>query len=401
MKKRLTAALCALLVLCTVLSVVLTSTAAQKESLYFMAVNDTVLDLADETMPRMIGGELYVPYTMFDPNATNGASLGVFSVYNRARGTLMIYARSKTLVFDLTNETATFDNKECQGKAVIRNSMVFVPVDMVCGLFDLTWSWIVMERGYVIRVKNNDVVLPDRDFANAATYAVEGRYQKYLQGKVTENPQPESSDPPASSSPVVTPPPEVTTTPSVPGDVLEAEDARVYLGVRMESGEGFEELLSRMKESGVFAVFFCGVEELAARDDQIRALLAGGHRIGLILDADTVEGQLEQYKEGNRLLARIAHMETAVCMSENLTRAQRTELEKSVCLWQTTLNGRAEGRTQTRQVNAVVENIFPRRTYFVLLDDSRQSARALASILSQLMEEGAEFYLATEVTLQN
>lgn len=398
MKKRMTAALCALLALSTVLSILLSAAAAQKETLYFMAVNDVILDLEDETMPRMINNVLYVPYIMFDRNSTNGASLGVFSQYSRSKGTLMIYGWDGTLVFDLNSGTAEFDGEACEGKAIIRNSMVFVPLELVCDLFGLEWSWIVMERGNVIRVKNEDVVLPDRDFASAATYAVEGRYQRYLQNKAAAQ-QPEASDPPVSSTAPVTPVTPVTPTPS--GDPQEAEGARVYLAFDMSDGEGFDEILKQLGSAGTHAVFFCGVDELAARDDDIRTLLAEGHRIGLVLDADTVEGQLEQLEEGNRLLARIACVETAIAVSENLTRADRSELRESICLWQTTLNGTSEGRTQAKQANVVVSGVSAGQTCFAMLDDSRQSSRALATIFSQLAEEGAEFCLASEVTLQD
>lgn len=396
MKKRITAALSALLLLMLLLS----ASAVQGEKVYFMSVNDIILDLEDETMPRMVNGVLYVPYTMFDRNSTNGVSLGVFSQYSRIKGAVMIYGAGGTLLFDLNNGTAHFDSVLCDGKAIIRNSMVFVPLDLVCDLFGLSWSWIVMERGDVIRVKSEEVVLSDRDFATAATFAVEARYQKYLQNKNTPQ-QPTPSEPPAdpspSDSPSVTPAP----TPTVPDNQAEAEDARVYLGFRMEDGEGFAAVLRYLEENGVYAVFFCDVEEVAARDEDIRSLLASGHHIGLRLNADTLDGQLDEFREGNRLLSRIAHTQTFLCMSENLARSDREKLTESVCLWQTTLDATPQGRGQTRQVNAVVEKVSPRRTYFALMDDSRQSARALTSILTQLTDRGANFLLATEVTLQN
>jgi len=394
MKKRWIAALCALLLVCGMVAV-MPSAAAQKENLYFTAVNDTILDLQDETMPRMINNILYVPYTVFDPYSVNGVKLGVYSSYNRAKSTLMLYARSKVLIFDLDKETATFDNKPVSGKVIIRNSMALVPLELICELFGLEWSWIVMERGYVIRVKSEDVVLSDRDFATAATYAVEMRYQKYMQNKVPETSgQPTTSTPPATESPK-------PTSPVTPGGVLDAEDAWVYLGFRMTDGEGFADILKRMKDAGVYGVFFCLPSELALRDDDIRALLAAGHRIGLVLDGETAQDQLEQFREGNRLLRKIAYTETAVAVSENLTRGERKTLEESCILWKTTLEATAEGQTQTGQISLLVNGVDPGDRCFAMLDDSRQSFYALSPILTRLTDEGAEFHLASEVTLQN
>lgn len=393
MKKRWIAALCALLLVGGLLSGIPIA-AAQKETLYFTAVNDTVLDLQDETMPRMINNVLYVPYTVFDPYSSNGVKLGVYSSYNRAKSTLMLYARSKVLIFDLDKESATFDNEPVQGKVVIRNSMAFVPLNLICELFGLEWSWIVANRGYVIRVKSEDAVLSDNDFTSAATYAIEARYQKYMQNKTPEAPD----SPTVSTPPEETPGP--TVTPTIPGDVLDAEGARVYLGIQMMGGEGFESQLKRLKEMGVYAIFFCAPRDLVMRDDDIRTLLASGHRIGLLLDGDTAEEQMEQFRQGNDLLRRIAYTETAIAMSENLPQAERYLPADQIILWNTTLEATAEGRTQTRQLSIAVNGVKPNSRAFLMLDDGEQSARVLSGALARLTEEGAQFRLANEVALQ-
>lgn len=397
MKKRIVAALCALLLLCTLLPAAPTASAAGNEILYFMAINETVLDLTDETMPRMINGVLYVPHTMFAVNASAGGGLGLASIYSRTKGKLILYGDGKILEFDLNTDTAVFEDEPCQARAVIRNSVVFISLDTVCKLFGLEWSWIIMDRGYVIRVKNDEVVLSDREFADAATYVLEGRYQRYLQNKVTQENTGGTTGPTIPTQPVD---PGPTSSPSG-GNELKAEDAKVHLAFRMESGEGFDDILNQLKTIGTYGLFFCKPDELAARDDDVRTLLAAGHRVGLILDAESPEAQRDQFEKGNKLLSRIAHAETAVCLSEGLSRTEKKELEKSVCLWATTLNGTSKGKTQLKQVNAVVNGVSAGRSCFVLMDDNRQSARALTSITTQLMEAGAGFCLATEVTLQD
>lgn len=395
MKRRGKAALCALLTVVGLLALVLSAAAAQKQILYFTAVNDTVMDLHDDTMPRMVNNTLYVPYTIFDPYSTNGVKLGVYSSYNRAKSTLMFYARSKVLIFDLDKNTAVFDNKPMEGKVIIRNSMVFVPLELICELFELEWSWIVMDRGYVIRVKSEDVVLSDRDFATAATYAVEVRYQQYMKNKA-----PEVSDPPEVTTPPVEESPSPTPVTPIPGDERTAEDAQVHLGIRMTDGEGFADILARLKEAGEYAVFFLSVEELAARDDDLRALLAAGHRIGLVPEGKGTEERLEELREGNRLLGKIARLETTLVLGDGLNRSERAELAETYSLWNTTLNAGSEDRTQKEQADRAVNGVEPDERCFLLLDDSRQSARALATVLTRLTEEGAEFRSTTAVTLR-
>lgn len=64
----------AALVLCVV-ALISAVSPVQGASVYFMAVNDQLLELSDETMPAMVEGVLYVPYTLLSANAT-GVNLG-------------------------------------------------------------------------------------------------------------------------------------------------------------------------------------------------------------------------------------------------------------------------------------------------------------------------------------
>ena len=73
MKKMLCALLC-ILMLC---SLVPPETAASP-TVYFSAVNDTLLDLSDETMPLWSGGRLYVTYA-----SAWKSDLGISYSYNK------------------------------------------------------------------------------------------------------------------------------------------------------------------------------------------------------------------------------------------------------------------------------------------------------------------------------
>ena len=383
MKKKISAAACAALLLAAVLATALPAGAAEK--VYFMGVNDIVLSLDAETMPRVVNGVLYVPYIMFDPSTTTGASLGVFSTYSRAKGNVMIYNRSQALIFDLNAGNSTFQGKTYQDRAIIRNSTVFVPVDTVCQIFDLEWSRLTVEYGYIVRVKSSAAIVADADYTDAAYFTVRSQYQSYIQSKNPTAEPPASSGEPAPSQSV-----------EDPG----ADGARVYLGFRMESGDGLTGILDHLKRYGAYGVFFCRPEELLRRDDEIRTLVAAGHRVGLLLDAATMDGQLEQAAEGQALLAHVARTETAVYFSENLSDADLIALSDVLCLWETTLDATPDGRSAGRQAEAVISAVRRNRRYFALLDDSPQSAQALGRILSNLTGDGCEFRLANEVVLR-
>ena len=50
--------------LCVVLLCGVMGTASGSSNVYFMAVNDTVVEMTADNMPIVVGGTLYVPYIM-------------------------------------------------------------------------------------------------------------------------------------------------------------------------------------------------------------------------------------------------------------------------------------------------------------------------------------------------
>lgn len=389
-KKALTIIICAILILCVLLIVPISSRAdaAKNGTIFFMAANESILALDDETMPYFVNGKLYVPYIMFDGN-NERARLSTFAQYNRQSGVLFIYNKEDTLICDLNNNSTKLNNVDVGLKVIRKNSMVFFPLVDICYLLDLEWSWMGCDQGDIIRIKDENARLNDSEFLQAAGYTLQNRYQSYI--KETQSNTNTEVTP---SAPIQTP---NNTPQSKPQDKTKA---KIYFAFQMSDGTGMDDLLTTMKNNNAFGVFFCKPDELAGRDDDIRKLLGMGHKIGLHLDADTVEGQQEQFRRGNDLLTHIARMETYICMSEGLTRTERNSLEQMV-LWETTINALSEGRNQSKQVKSVLDGVKAEKNYFIMMDDSRQSASALSSILPQLTEKGATICFANEVVLQN
>lgn len=377
MKKKIIPLLCALALLFA-LPFALPAAEAAPDPVYFTCVNDTVMDLNDATMPFFANGVLYVPYTMFDPD-TSGSGLGVFSSYSRSKAAVLIYGWGGTLLFDLQNNNSTFGGRTYSDSAVQRNSTVFVPLDMVCRCFELEWSWLMVERGYIIRVKSSSAALSDRDFASAASYTLNERYTTYIQNKA-----------PRPSTPPVTP----STAPTPEGG------AQIRFAFRMTgSGGGFDDLLSELRSAQVFGLFLCHPDDLLARDDHIRTLLAGGHRLGLVLDADTAQGQLEQLEQGKYLLSRIAHTPVTIALSTNLSEEDTAAVGESVSLWTSTVDATDDTLTAAQQATLVTRAVSDDSPHFILLDDTAPSASSLLMILSSLTQKGCEFRPVTEVSL--
>lgn len=377
MKKRILAPLCACLLLLSWVLPCPARAASASDPVYFMVVNETVLDLRSDTMPFLYGGTMYVPYIMFDSSVT-GVNLGVFaSNSNRA---VMIYSRANgALMFDLAADTATTSlGGSFSQTAVIRNSMVFIPINVVCDYFEetLNWTFLVDEADYyIVRVTSNSAVYSDADFVPRARFIMTPRYNAYIRSLAP----PVSNDPPAPRP----------TTPVQPNG------GTIYLAFRCNETGDTAPLAAALRSQRAYGLFFFRQEDLAARDDEVRALAAAGHRIGLLLDGEDSDAMETQLAEGNRLLGHILRTQTSLVLPENAG-----EVPEGQFVWTTTVDGTAEHQsTAARQIRDILRQVSGEEESFVLLDDSARSAEILERLLTGLEEEGCDLRLAVETVL--
>jgi len=386
MKKKLIAGLCALLLIALLGTVIPSATAA--DQLFFTAVNETVLSLDDATMPFFSGGNLYVPYTIFDA-AVTGENVGVFTSYSRAKGAVLIYNLSGSLLFDLNEKNSVYNGTAYPDAAILRNSTVFVPINAVCRYFNLDWAWLFATQGSVIRLKSSSASLSDRDFAAAASYTLSERLRVYLQSKEG------ASTPTPSVSP--SPTPTATVTPRPPA--TDGADVR-FAFLLSEEAATLPDLLNVLDQSGVYALFLLRPDDLLWRDDHVRTLLARGHKIGFVLDAETVENQRYQMQRGLRRLSAIAHAHTSICLSVGLTDEELHSLGPSFLFWESSVDiSPRDGRTPTAQVKQVSDTVVDNGDYFVLMNDSAQSVLVLDRVLDALSLKGCDFPPVTEFSL--
>lgn len=390
MKRRLISALCAGLLLISGVLELFGAASASRLTVYFMVVNETVLDLRSDTMPFTTGGEVYVPYTMFDPNTT-GIGLGVYATYSN--NIAMVYSRADgAVMFDLTTDSATSSmGAVFTKKAIRRNSVVFVPVDLVCKYFGLDWKLIVdRDYGFIIRVRSSSSKMSDEEFIPAAKNTLITRYSAYVRS-VTG-----IEEPPAPEEPTTTPtPPEPVVTPTPPPTQSPApEGGDVYLGFRCDQGGDTAALAADLARYGAWGLFFFRPSELAQRDGEVRALAAAGHRIGLLLDGESEEEREEQALLGNQLLGHILRFGADIA----LTGAGEAAPEGWFA-WNTTADGLPGERTENRQVRETVREAETQERAFLLMDDSSQSVETLERILRDLKGAGCDFRLAVETVL--
>ncbi len=293
--RRLGAVLCALALLLPA------SVPASAADLYFVAVNDVILDLTGDTMPIWLGGTLYIPTTVLESSYT-GVNLGVYVSNNRAEGFVLLYNSNASLSFDIAAGTCTDrEQNSYPYTAIIRNGRTYLPLAFVTSYFGLSFS--MMSTNYVplLRITNGAQKLSDAQFLMAAESPMKSRYDRYL---LSIAPKP---DPP----PVTPPQPTAPTQPTTPEPEEDREDAvlTVRLAIRCTDAETLEAALNALDGRSVYALFLLDPSLPAAQPELMRHLVGAGHRVGFYLAQESDMAALE---EANRQLFAAARTETRI-----------------------------------------------------------------------------------------
>lgn len=348
--------------------------------LYFTAINERIEYLTSDTMPFWSGGILYVPYTVFDKNLNSTQTdLGITVSYNsRTKSTVTLYnLRQQMLTFDLVSGNC---RDELSGevfpyRAIMRNGKPYLPLEMVCSFFGLSWSYSSLPsipQGYLVRIMSSDVVLDDSTFINSAGYLLNRRLQAYTQTLI----------------------PGETTTPStaVPGDEISQEEEvtptniPTYLAVRCESEESLLSILNTLESSGRYAVFFLTPQLLEAQGDLVRRMLGTGHSVGILALGEDADQTKQILQEGRLILEQQALTRTTLAY---VPQDQITAIERDgwVCWDETMLLAPSSAVGISTFCNRVIGQLEGRNlvTYLTLAGDEN-GARVLSSLLLRLAD---------------
>ena len=276
-KNRAAAILLALLLFC--LSV---PAGAAGGTIYFTAVNNTLLELSDATMPVIHNSMIYVPAGVFNTRA-----LDTYAYYSRENQTVLISDGKSVLYFDMSAGTC-YDNKEntYRSAAINVNDTAYVPAFFVAGFFGLGYSYIRQDERHIVRLTRGSV-LSDDDFFSAAASLMETRMNQYLAALEPPAPTPAvtpTAAPSPTPSPQIVPTPAVTPQPGVtPPPETNRSGVRVhlcFLGLNEESTTLHTQL------DGIPACFFATAGELYTDGDLIRSILGGSSSVGLLARED-------------------------------------------------------------------------------------------------------------------
>lgn len=370
-------ALCGLLLM----GVLALKASAAGSTVYLMAVNEKVLDTTVENMPAVMGGTLYVPYTMLSVR-DSGINLGVSALYSTTRRTLLVSNGQIGVVFDTQANTAQdLQGSPVTARAMVRNSMIFVPIDWLCGYFGtISCSRVRTPYGTLIRVTNGASVLRDPDFVDAASGQLEEKQRNYLASVASLPGTPAPTAGPTAPGP--------SGEPSAPP--LQAE---VLLALCW--GEQGAEMTAQLEARGERALILFPWDSLKDKDDAIRRAAAAGHTIGLLLTGETVEDCRIQGREGRRRLAEIARCPALVAGAPALDGEGRETLAREGwALWTPELSGE-----RFRTAAALIGALDPRQPNRVELDCGPDGGAFLRSLLAALDREDCQVRQATASVL--
>ena len=250
------------------------SPAQAAPSVFFTAVNETLLELKDETMPFWSGSTFYVPSAVFEAQRSTLSSdggvrteLGLFYSYSAEKKTAMLLHQRKGLIFDLSAGTIedSSNHENISGAAIVRGGVVFLPIRTIADYFGLSWNIIKVDYGYLVRVKSGDASLSDKLFIEAAETPMSNRYTQY---EKRHNPQPQK---PAAA-------PE--TTESDPEDVApDQRSSTACLCVRLTSAADAKKVLSAFSVANQRAAFVWDGQ--LTDDDLLRRVVGSGSPIVL------------------------------------------------------------------------------------------------------------------------
>ena len=345
--------------------------------IYFTAVNDSLLTLAQDTMPVWSGGVLYVPYTVF--TGSSGV-LGVYGSRSESQNTLTLYNLQQILVFDLRDSTCRNDltGEALDARAITRSGRIYVPVRTVCSFFGLTYSYnSIPQGGYLVRVCNSAVVLSDAEFIDAAQEMFKRRIREYNQssGQASSGGSAGQTTPSGGSTTAPDPDEE---------EPDEEEPEAVYLAFAGEDWAGLSRVLDTLDANGQSALFFFTPQQLEEQQDAVRRILGSGHSLGLIAQGADAAASRRELERGNDYLAAIAHTRTTLALAPA---GQRKALEElGWVFWEETLSAQPQdGQSASAFASQVVRQLQGKnRSVRLTLPASSACAQALPTLLRYL-----------------
>ena len=262
----------AALLLAAVILLLAALPALAEDTIFFTAVNNTLLELTAETMPVKYSSMIYVPSSVFNSNA-----LGTYSFYSRSTQTVLISDGTDILYFDMSAGNS-YDSADAEYRyaAIYENDTAYVPAYFVANFFGLEYSYIRRDDKHIVRLSSGNV-LSDEDFFSAAESLMESRLKEYEKSQEPGGWEIITTAPPIPSLPPVQPTP--------PPETIDRSRVVVHIAI-LGLGENSERQLEALEALELPVCFFATAEEVYANDDVVRRIVGEGGSIGVRFESD-------------------------------------------------------------------------------------------------------------------
>ena len=370
-RKRLLSLLLSVLMLCTLLP----PRASAAPTLYFTAVNDRMCDLSDETMPFWQNGLLYVAGATVD----GPDDLGIRYSYNQEKSVAILYKGQRVLYCDLT--AGTMENnrtgEQYTGSPIVRSGMVFFPITALAKMFDLKYSSTKIAYGYLLRIRDDNAVLSDEYFIDAATDPIQKRYAQYERAHAAAEQENE--------------------TPAQVETPVRRDDLTVYLLLPAANGFMLTQLLSTLENYQSHATLLLTPELPESAGDGVRRAAATGNAVALRIDAATAAEALAQIERGNDALWRAASLRTRLVYLESADKTLRAAVVGAgYC--PITINTSDFTRSGTHWADTALKWAGRSTSVRLYLGAESGVSSALGTALSRLRAENCTIAALNEVT---
>ena len=370
-RKRLLSLLLSVLMLCTLLP----PRASAAPTLYFTAVNDRMCDLSDETMPVWQNGLLYVAGATVD----GPDDLGIRYSYNQEKSVAILYKGQRVLYCDLT--AGTMENnrtgEQYAGSPIVRSGMVFFPITALAKMFDLKYSSTKIAYGYLLRIRDDNAVLSDEYFIDAATDPIQKRYAQYERAHAAAEQENE--------------------TPAQVETPVRRDDLTVYLLLPAANGFMLTQLLSTLEKHQSHATLLLTPELPESAGDGVRRAAATGNAVALRIDAATAAEALAQIERGNDALWHAASLRTRLVYLESADKTLRAAVVGAgYC--PITINTSDFTRSGTHWADTALKWAGRSTSVRLYLGAESGVSSALGTALSRLRAENCTIAALNEVT---
>ena len=341
---------------------------------YFIAINDTLLEFNDETMPYLSGSEIFIPVKIFEKDR----GLNVFTIGSDEVERVLLYkGMAKIANFStMPGSSVTLDkdgNILNWPPARRIGKRFYVPLRQVCDYFDLTYEIHPIKRD----------IIPDEQMmlirivssANFNTPTFEGLNRNALRAAYYNYYPPPVSPSPATPGPVETPPP-----PQPPPDYSGITVHLSFYDISAGDVDGILNLLDIHAPFGYHACFFVSAQDISADPGLIRRIAGSGHSIGINL----TEGTYEEYLSTSAILFEAAKIRTViVCMIGSDENPAAFKDVGGLILWESYFDAGFYDTIEVTTITATIPSDTTARLN-IMLSCSEEAATVLPGVISFL-----------------